>query len=270
MIEFQVLGSLGLREPDGEEILSVLAQPKRTAILAYLAVASPRGFHRRDTIAGLFWPEGDQDHARASLRKAVHHLRRALGEGLVINRGDEEIGLDWGHFSCDAVRFRDALDEQDRAGALEIYRGDFLEGFFLSGCPDLEQWMDGERTRFREMAAGAAWGLAHQYLAAGQIVDGERMGQRALSHVCTDESEARRFIGALARAGDRAAAVQFYERFAQVLWEALELEPSQETSALVETIRGSPSPDSSLHTRTPAGPGLSGPAEEIPQAAEDA
>ncbi|MGD2120437.1 MAG: BTAD domain-containing putative transcriptional regulator [Gemmatimonadota bacterium] len=260
MIEFQVLGSLGLRGPGGEEIPSVLSQPKRTAILAYLAVASPRGFHRRDTITGLFWPEVDQEHARASLRKAVHHLRRALGESLVLNRGDEEIGLDWGQFSCDAIRFQDALDEEDRESALEIYRGDFLEGFFLSGCPDLERWMDGERTRLREMAAGAAWELAHQYLAAGRIIDGERMGQRALSHLCTDESEARRFIEALAEAGDRAAAVRFFERFGQVLWEALELKPSQETNALVESIRRSPSPGLSPLGTTPSAPGLSDPA----------
>jgi len=270
MIEFQVLGSLGLRGPDGEDVLSVLAQPKRTAILAYLAVASPRGFHRRDTIAGLFWPDGDHEHARASLRKALHHLRRSLGEDLVLNRGDEEIGLDWGQFSCDAISFQEAMDEEDRESALEIYRGDFLVGFFLSACPEFERWVDGERGRFRELAAGAAWGLAHQHLAAGRIMDGERMGQRALSHVCTDESEARRFIGALAEAGDRAAAVWFYERFKQVLWEALELEPSRETKALVERIRTSTSPDSSPYGRTPSVPGLSDPANAIRQAEEHA
>jgi serine/threonine-protein kinase len=246
MIEFQVLGSLGLRGLDGEEILSVLSQPKRTALLAYLAVASPRGFQRRDTITGLFWPDGDQEHARASLRKAVHHLRKALGEGLVLNRGDEEIGLDWGRFSCDAIRFQGAMDEEDREGALEIYRGDFLGGFFLSGCQDFDRWLEGERTRLRELAASAAWGLAYHNLSAGRVIDGERMGQRALSHVCTDESEARRFIEALAEAGDRAAAVRFAERFEQVLWEALELEPSTETRGLVQRIRRSRSPASLL------------------------
>jgi serine/threonine-protein kinase len=255
MIEFHVLGSLGLQGPDGDGILSVLAQPKRTAILAYLAVASPRGFHRRDTIAGLFWPDADQEHARASLRKAVHHLRGSLGEGLVLNRGDEEIGLDWGQFSCDAIRFQEAMDEEDREGALEIYRGDFLSGFFMSGCPDFERWMDGERTRFRELAAGAAWGLARHNLAAGRIVDGERMGQRALSHVCTDESEARRFIEALTEAGDRAAAVRFSERFEQVLWDTLELKPSSETKALVENIREGTSPSPAPSRGAPFMPG---------------
>ena len=80
MIEFQVLGSLGLRGPGGEEIPSVLAQPKRTALLAYLAVASPRGFHRRDTITGLFWPE--VRHLSPRVRAFVEHATAVMKAGL--------------------------------------------------------------------------------------------------------------------------------------------------------------------------------------------
>jgi serine/threonine-protein kinase len=242
MFQFRVFGSLDLRAPDGEEVLSVLSQPKRTAILVYLALASPQGFHRRDKLAGLFWPEVDQEHARTSLRGAIHFLRRSLGEGLVLSRGDEDIGLDREHFSCDAVAFQEALEAEDLEAALDLFQGDLLEGFFLSGCPEFERWVAGERARFRELAAGAAWGLAHQHLGAGRITDGERLGQRALGLICTDESEARRFIEALAEAGDRAAAVRFHERFEQVLWDMLELEPSSETKALVGKIREGTSP----------------------------
>jgi tetratricopeptide (TPR) repeat protein len=96
------------------------------------------------------------------------------------------------------------------------------------------------------------------------------MGQRALSHVCTDESEARRFIGALAEAGDRAAAVRFSERFEQELWDTLELQPSAETRALVERIRRSTSPGSPPYGRTPSVPGLSDPANAILQPKERA
>jgi serine/threonine-protein kinase len=242
MFQFRVLGSLDLRAPDGEEVLSVLSQPKRTAILVYLALASPQGFLRRDKLAGLFWPEVDQEHARGSLRGAIHFLRRSLGADVVLSRGDEDIALNGEHFSCDAFAFQEALKAEDLEAALDLFQGDLLEGFFLSGCPEFERWVDGERERFRELAAGAAWGLAHQHLGAGRITDGERLGQRALGLICTDESEARRFIEALAEAGDRAAAVRFHERFGRVLWDTLELEPSSETKALVEKIREGASP----------------------------
>ncbi|MGW8268597.1 MAG: BTAD domain-containing putative transcriptional regulator, partial [Longimicrobiales bacterium] len=69
------------------------------------------------------------------------------------------------------------------------------------------------------------------------MTEAERTGQRGMDLVPTDENEVRKFIGALAKAGDRAAAVRFYEKFADLLEKELELEPSEETRAVAEEIR---------------------------------
>lgn len=238
MIDFRVLGSLDLRGPDGGEVLSVLSQPKRTALLAYLAATEPGAFDRRDVLVGLFWPELDQDRARAALRKSLHFLRQSLGEKVIQSRGDESVGLDPDLVRVDVRSFRVALEEGENEKALELYRGDLLEGFFLSGCPEFEEWMSNERRRLREGASGAAWSLAHQRLEAGRLNDGERAAHRALTLAPTDESEARRFLMALAAAGDRAAAVHFFERFAEGIRRELDLEPSAETLAALAEIRG--------------------------------
>jgi serine/threonine-protein kinase len=261
MIDFRVLGSLDLRGPDGGEVLSVLSQPKRTAFLAYLGAAEPGAFHRRDVLVGLFWPELDQDRARAALRKSLHFLRQSLGEDVLQNRGDESVGLDPDLIRVDVRAFRVALEAGEFETALEIYRGDFLEGFFLSGCPEFEEWVEGERRRLRERASGAAWSLAHQLLGAGRVNDGERAAQRALTLVPTDESEARRFFLALAGAGDRAAAVHFFERFAEGIRRELDLEPSPETLAALEEIR-SPGGGSAPSIEGEALPSDSGPPTE--------
>ena len=245
MIDFRVLGPLELKGPDGEEILSVLSQPKRVALLAYLALATDQGFRRRDTIIGLFWPDLDQERARGALRKSLYFLRRSLGEEALKGRGDEEVSLDWDQVSCDAVDFQDALEKGDLERALELYRGELLEGLFLSGSPEFERWLDAERERLREIAASAAWELAHIYLSSGRVTDGERLGQRALGLVPTDENEVQRFIQALNDVGDRAAAVRFYEKFAKELEDLLDLRPAAETRALVKGIRdtrGTPAP----------------------------
>ncbi len=81
MIHVRLLGTLELQDSEGAELRSILAQPKRTALLAYLAAAAPSGFHRRDTLLPLFWPELDEAHARDALSKAVHHLRRPWAKG---------------------------------------------------------------------------------------------------------------------------------------------------------------------------------------------
>ena len=128
MIEFCTLGSLALRAPNGEDLHSVLAQPKRVALLSYLAIARPRGFHRRDTVLALLWPELDERHARGALNQALRHLRTALGKEALPSRGDGEIGIDVRAVSCDAVEFEAAIEADDPARALGLYRGDARTG----------------------------------------------------------------------------------------------------------------------------------------------
>lgn len=63
MIELRLLGSLELKGSEGKTLRSVRAQPQRVALVAYLAVAKPKGFHRRDKLLGLF----DHRHGRQVL-----------------------------------------------------------------------------------------------------------------------------------------------------------------------------------------------------------
>lgn len=242
MIEFRTLGPMELRGHDGEEILSILAQPKRTALLAYLAVDSPRCFHRRDELIGIFWPEMEQARARAALRKSIHHLRRSLGKKVIMNRGDEDVGLDWKQVHCDVTRFEDAIGSGEPKAALDLYRGDFLKGFHLSGCPEFDQWMGKTRNRLAGAAGSAAWEVGHALLAEGKIAEAEQVGQRALDLTGPDERRVRRFMQALAKAGDRTAALKYFERFSQILRTLLDLDPSEETLALAESLRTEQTP----------------------------
>src|SRR5687768_6687484 len=95
MIYLRTLGALELRDSQGQELRALLAQPKRVALLAYLAVASPRGFHPRDKLLALFWPEHDTEHARNSLNQSVHAIRRALGADAIVSGTGDALGLEW-------------------------------------------------------------------------------------------------------------------------------------------------------------------------------
>src|SRR3970040_103566 len=132
MICLRTFGALDLRDAEGAEIRAVLAQPSRVALLIYLAIATPRGFQRRDTILSLFWPERDTERARASLNRAVYFLRRELGDDVLRSRGDGEIGLDRERFWCDASAFDDAADQRHYSDAVELYRGELMPGFFVT------------------------------------------------------------------------------------------------------------------------------------------
>ncbi|HEX8245139.1 MAG TPA: hypothetical protein VF541_16630, partial [Longimicrobium sp.] len=99
MIRITTLGVLRL-ERDGTPV--AVPQPKRVALLAYLALAHPRGLHRRDTLLGMFWPELPEQRARNALRQALHQLRAVCGEGVVVTRGMHEVGIDPARVWCDA------------------------------------------------------------------------------------------------------------------------------------------------------------------------
>jgi DNA-binding SARP family transcriptional activator len=231
----QVLGTTELTGGDGAD--AVLAQPKRLALLVYLAVARPRGFHRRDRLVTLFWPEHDQEHARAALRKAVHAIRKSLGNDLLVSRGDEEVAIDHTRLWCDAVAFDDALKHGRIALALELFRGDLLDGFFAD-APGFERWLEAEREVYRESAVDAAWTLAQRYEAGAELTEATRWARRVARLTTTNERVLRRVIQLLDRVGDRAGAIRVYEEFATRVRTLFDVEPSAETQALIRRIKG--------------------------------
>ncbi len=237
MIEFRLLGTLHLTDAEGREVKCLLTRSRRLALLAYLAAAAPRGLHRRDTLLALFWPELDQEHARGALRQALHVVRSALGADVVVTRGDEEIGLNVDHLWCDVVAFDEAIAAQQFSEALELYRGETLDGFFISGAAEFERWLERERARLREAASRAARALVEQCEAADDLPAAAEWARRAVWLAPHKEDALRRLVTLLDRLGDRAGAVAAYEEFTKRLAADLETEPAAETKALLTAVR---------------------------------
>ena len=237
MLQLRTLGRLDLSGESAQDYSSVLLHPKRLALLVYLAVARPAGFHRRDTILALLWPELDQERARASLRKAIYHIRRALGDSVIVGRGDEELAIDRALVACDAVQFDAALERGDAAAALDLYRGSFLDGFFVSGASGFEDWLERERRRLRDLAYRAAWQLAETAEQQSDTFAAAEWARRAAALLPDDETALRNLMQLLDRIGDRAGALATYEEFARRLQRDLEVEPDGDTQHLANRIR---------------------------------
>src|SRR3989442_15997191 len=152
MIRFRMLGSVELRDAQGRDLDAVLRRPKLLALLGYLTIARPSGFHRRDTLVALLWPELDHAHARNALSQAVHALRQALGREVLRARGEEELGTREEGISCDVREFETALEAGRAEQALELYRGSLFNGFHASGGPELSPWADEARVPWGQSA----------------------------------------------------------------------------------------------------------------------
>ncbi len=231
-----VLGNSDLRREDGALAQSVLHQPRRFALLVYLALASRQGPVRRDRVMAVFWADKPQDKARGALNQAVHYLRRSLGQDAIVTTADT-IELDRTLVTCDAAEFMDAIDAEQWKGAVDLYAGDLLPGFFDSlEAIDFERWLEGERDRLQRAASNAAWHLAKEAEASGAMADAVVWARRACEWSANDETEVRRLMTFMAALGDRTGVLDAYDGLKAVL-RPLELEPAPETTELIRSLR---------------------------------
>ena len=237
MIRLRTLGALDLRGSEEQELRTVLAQPKRAALLIYLALATPRGPHRRDTLLALFWPEQDTEHARNALSQAVHFLRRSLGADALVGSNGDGLRLESNGFWCDAIAFEEALEAGRWAEAIELYRGDLLEGFHVADAPDFARWMEAERARLADRYARALEAAAGEREAVGDYDGAVRLWRRLAPRDVYNSRVALRLMRGLAAAGDPGGAIQHARVHETLLREDLDIALAPEIAALVRQLQ---------------------------------
>ena len=120
---------------------------KPLALLAYLVAHEGRTVSRA-VLADLLWGDEPGESARASLRQAVHTLRKLLGDAALT--GDRtELGLAPDAVDSDHRHLLRAASRGDAAAMSEWYGGPFCAGLDLRGARAWEQWRDAERERLR-------------------------------------------------------------------------------------------------------------------------
>jgi serine/threonine-protein kinase len=237
MLRLQLFGSSSLSGCPVDAAERVLAQPKRLAMLVYLVLATPRGLHRRDKLLPMLWPDLDEASARNGLSKAIHFLRQQLGEALLTNRGAQEIGVQIASMSCDVHDFERAVAAGRWEDADGLYRGHLLDGFLLPSAPAFDDWLDGERQRFRRRAADASLKLARIRRESGANGAAASLARRAIDLASMNEEAIREALRLFVSLGDRAGALRIYADFERQLASELGLRPAPETEALLASIR---------------------------------
>ena len=259
VIRLRLLGGVELSALQSGAECRLWLAPQPLALLAYLAVAAAQSKPvRRDVLLALFWPEFSAVRARAALRQALLRLRRALNvETLRADRESVELIPDaiW----CDVIAFEEHLALGNRPAALDLFRGELLEGFFVDGMsPQLEAWIDAERARLKQKAFLACRALADEAERSHTGVAAAHWARRAVALAPDDEIAVRRLIAILDTYGDRAGALRVADDFSRRLVEEFGTAPSVETRALVRAVRARTTardlPDASGHEAVDAHP----------------
>ncbi len=229
---------------DGQPLVG-LKSDKVRALLAYLAVEATRS-HRRETLAGLLWPESADVAAFNSLRNALANLRQALGDAhaaspfLLITRDAIRLNPDadcW----LDVTEFAQCMTQSDRRSsnlqsAIPLYRGPFLAGVSVNSAP-FEEWALYRREQFQRQASLALRKLTTHHAERGEHALAQGYARQQLVLEPFDEEAQRQLMRALAAGGQRNAALAQYEACRRLLAAELRIEPASETIGLYEAIR---------------------------------
>ncbi|MDB4882105.1 MAG: transcriptional activator protein [Gemmatimonadetes bacterium] len=228
-------GSVFVAEENGEPMGGAAGQRRTLALLTLVATSGDAGLSR-DKIVGMLWPDAEPERARHSLTQALYAARRALHCDELFVVGND-VRIDAELLTSDVRELEEAIDAGELERAAELYTGAFLDGFYLTGSPEFEQWVTRQRSRLETRVAGVLEQIAERADEREdhrQAVDARR---RLAALRPLDSGGAVRLMTALARAGDRAGALQHARVHEALLKQELDLEPDSAVTALVTRLR---------------------------------
>ena len=234
MIRCRTLGPADV-SVDGQPAPPELLWRKHFALLVVLARA-PRRTRVREQLTGLLWPEKAETAARHSLNEALRVIRRTAGDDALDTRG-EHVTLAANAVELDVDALERLATSGDVAGASALVQGEFLEGFAIPGASEFENWLSSERRHWAGRGVALLVAQAEVEGGAGRIAAALGFAERALAIDPLAEPALGALLRLLALSGERNAALERYERFAELMRERLAAEPSGPLRALVERIR---------------------------------
>lgn len=234
MILCRTLGPVDV-SVDGGPAPSDLLWRKHLALLVYLA-RSPRHARSRDHLVGLLWGDRTEAAARHSLSEALRVIRRHAGEASV-DTASGQVRLAPGFVEVDVDQLEALADAGDWLGAAELIAGEFLEGFAVPAASEFEDWLAAERELWRRRSIEVLVRGAESLARIGRTHDASALAARALALEPTSERALGAALRCMFLAGDRAGALELFDRFRTRLADELGSEPGEEIRELVERVR---------------------------------
>ncbi|HXI21592.1 MAG TPA: BTAD domain-containing putative transcriptional regulator [Gemmatimonadales bacterium] len=234
MLRVLTFGRLTL-QLDGTVITGVATQRRQLALLALLAVAGDDGMSR-EKLQGYLWPASDGERARHALNQLLY-VQRRHHQAADFVAGKKTLRLPSQGLESDVQIFEAALAEGRLEGAVEVYHGPFLDGFFLDGAPSFEEWVAERRNHYAARHLGALENLADQAAQAGDLEHALEWSRRASVADPLNSRLAVAHVDSLLRCEDRAGALRALRAHCDRLQAELGISPSSRLLELEARIQ---------------------------------
>jgi DNA-binding SARP family transcriptional activator len=206
--------------------------------------------------------------AQQTLRTVLHDIRKHLENRFLVVE-DDRLSLN-PQVQVDTREFEAGLrlpspDISTLTALLQLYRGDFLDGFTLPDASSFDDWAAVEREHYRTLAIRAYTKLSGLYESQRDHASALDALERALAFDPLQEDLQREALRLDFLSGDRAGAVRRYEALCKLLSEEMGIPPMPETRAVYDAIISDTlprSPDTSSREAQPVTLSLRQPSAE--------
>ena len=246
-LEFHLFGKFSVRRD--AQLVKGLDASKEQELLCYLLVRRNQ-CHARESLASLLWGDTSTERSRKYLRQALWHLQAALEKTQISTQEVLLVERDWvqlnlrSEFWLDVALFEQAFaategvpgeqldgpDVQILKGAVELYRGDLLDGWY-------QDWCLFERERLQNIYLSVLDKLMTYSEKNREFEACQTYGSTLLRYDRARERTHRQLMHLRYMTGDRTGALRQYERCVAALDEELGVKPERRTTTLYEQIR---------------------------------
>lgn len=205
---------------------------KVLALLAYLAVESDQ-VHNREKLAELLWPEMPAKRANANLSRTLYNLRRLVhnhqAEPPYLIRSLKAVQFNQeSDYQLDVKSFRERLSKtniielphriknqaqlENIQTAVDLYRGDFMEGIGFDSSPVFDKWVWITQQRLQRKVLNGLHLLSDYYAEQGDLPKALSCAWRQVEFDPIDERACRQLMWFLAANNQRSQALTQFDR----------------------------------------------------------
>ncbi|NME96027.1 AAA family ATPase [Clostridium cochlearium] len=117
---------------------------KVRALFYYIAVNKKA---TRDELATLLWTEENDSVAKKNLRNAIYQIKRSFKREVILSPDNSIVMLNNKlNIYTDVDLF---LQDKDEEKCIDVYKGDFLKGFYVKNAEGFEEWVFKTRENYK-------------------------------------------------------------------------------------------------------------------------
>jgi predicted ATPase/DNA-binding SARP family transcriptional activator len=246
-----------------DAVPTTIDRRKTLALFAYLAIENRE--HSRAVLTDLLYPEQTRERAMSDFRQTLSYLRRLIGKEHLHTTRSQVVLRPSNLLRIDTSDFITLIDRNDRyaspdpsrqearlRNAAALYRGPFLDGFYIRRSAPFDEWQGQQRESLERRYVAALEELSLISEKTGRLEEAVRWARLHLERDDLDETVHRRLIGLYASLGRRRAALEQYELCRRIVERELGCEPEEETCRLAERIgNGDGAPPAAFSSTSP-------------------